>query len=291
MNRVDDGLQLPDENEPARVIACDALSARPSAIRGRRYRVLPRLKSAARPPPTVAEDARSVGDRHRSFAGRRQTRRAWGRDDERPLLGRFEVIGHLGSGGFGIVVRARDLLLGREVALKVPLPERMLSAADSSRFLKEASSAGRLDHPNIVRVYDAGELGPLGYFIASEFCCGPSLRRWINTQSGPVAFRLAVRLVAALAGAVQHAHDRGILHRDIKPDNVILAGGPEPDDLVPRLTDFGLAKLFEETGNETRSEARLGTPHYMAPEQAAGRHRESGRRPTSTPWVPPSMRS
>ena len=250
--------------------------ARPSAIRGRRYRVLPRLETRARPPPTVAEDARSVGDRHRSFAGRRQTRRAWGRDDERPLLGRFEVIGHLGSGGFGIVVRARDLLLGREVALKVPLPERMMSAADSSRFLKEARSAGRLDHPNIVRVYDAGELGPLGYYIASEFCCGPNLRRWINTQSGPVAFRLAARLVAALAGAVQHAHDRGILHRDIKPDNVILAGGPEPDDLVPRLTDFGLAKLLEETGNETRSEARLGTPHYMAPEQAAGRHREVG---------------
>ena len=162
------------------------------------------------------------------------------------------------------------------MALKVPLPERMLSAADSSRFLREARSAGRLDHPNIVRVYDAGELGPLGYYIASEFCPGPSLRRWISTQSGPVAFRLAARLIAALAGAVEHAHDRGILHRDIKPDNVILAGGPEPDDLVPRLTDFGLAKLLEETGNETRSEARLGTPHYMAPEQAAGRHREVG---------------
>ena len=194
----------------------------------------------------------------------------------RPLLGRFDVIDHLGSGGFGFVVRARDRLLGRDVALKMPLPERILSTADVHRFLREAQSAARLDHPNIVRVFDAGELGPLGYFIASEFCAGPSLRRWLGTQTGPVAPRLAARLVAALAGAVQHAHERGILHRDIKPDNIILAGGPEPEELVPRLTDFGLAKLVEEAGDETRSEARLGTPHYMAPEQAAGRRREVG---------------
>ena len=127
-----------------------------------------------------------------------------------------------------------------------------------------------------MRVFDAGELGPFGYFIASEFCAGPSLRRWLGTQTGPVAPRLAARLVEALAGAVQHAHERGILHRDIKPDNIILAGGPEPEELVPRLTDFGLAKLVEDNGDETRSEAKLGTPHYMAPEQAAGRRREVG---------------
>jgi WD40 repeat protein len=198
------------------------------------------------------------------------------RDENRPLLGRFEVRDDLGSGGFGFVVRARDLVLGREVALKMPLPERVLAANDVDRFLREARAAARLDHPNIVRVFDAGELGPLGYFIASEFCDGPTLRHWLKSQNEPVPARLAAHWLAALAAAVQHAHDRGILHRDIKPDNVILAGGPGSDGLIPRLTDFGLAKLVEEAGEETRSEARLGTPHYMAPEQAAGRRREVG---------------
>jgi serine/threonine protein kinase len=95
----------------------------------------------------------------------------------RLLLDRFEVVEDLGAGGFGFVVRARDRLLGREVALKMPLPERMLGSDMVARSLREARAAARLDHPNIVRVHDAGELGPLGYFIASEFCEGPNLRR------------------------------------------------------------------------------------------------------------------
>ncbi len=194
----------------------------------------------------------------------------------RPLLGRFEVIEHLGSGGFGFVVRARDLVLDRVVALKMPLPERVLAPGNIRRSLREARAAARLDHPNIVRVFDAGELGPLGYFIAAEFCEGPSLRRWLKARNEPVPARLAATWIAALADAVQHAHDRGILHRDIKPDNVILAVTSKPDDFIPRLTDFGLAKLVEEAGDDTRTEARIGTPCYMAPEQAAGRPRDVG---------------
>ena len=199
-----------------------------------------------------------------------------GPDESRPLLGRFDVLEDLGAGGFGFVVRARDRLLGREVALKMPLPERALASGDVHRFLREARAAARLDHPNIVRVFDAGELGPLGYFIASEFCEGPSLRGWLKSRNQPVPARLAARWIAAVADAVQHAHDRGILHRDIKPDNVILTRASASEELVPRLTDFGLAKLVEEASDETRSEARMGTPHYMAPEQAAGRRGEVG---------------
>ena len=275
MNQVDTTGALSDEKEQARLIALDALlqsaagpkialSCQPARLDlgYDRLRLLLKLLEVSE-----VNDDQSLADA--APAGK-------GCAHGRPLLGRFDVIDHLGSGGFGFVVRARDRLLGRDVALKMPLPERILSTADVHRFLREAQSAARLDHPNIVRVFDAGELGPFGYFIASEFCAGPSLRRWLGTQTGPVAPRLAARLVEALAGAVQHAHERGILHRDIKPDNIILAGGPEPEELVPRLTDFGLAKLVEDNGNETRSEAKLGTPHYMAPEQAAGRRREVG---------------
>ncbi|MHB1560748.1 MAG: WD40 repeat domain-containing serine/threonine protein kinase [Isosphaeraceae bacterium] len=192
------------------------------------------------------------------------------------LFDRFEIIEEVGSGGFGFVVRARDRLLQREVALKMPVPERLLAAGDVGRFLREARAAARLDHPGIVRVFDAGQLGPLGYFIASEFCHGPNLRRWLRAQGKPVPPRVAAGWAEALADAVQHAHERGILHRDIKPDNVILEPGSGPEGFLPRLTDFGLAKLAEETGEDSSSGVRVGTLRYMAPEQAAGRRGDVG---------------
>jgi eukaryotic-like serine/threonine-protein kinase len=269
-----------DERLLAEVLACDALlhtgstaeypeiTAFPSAVgehdrARRRLLLLLRMVDAAEAPTGSRADAGAEEDRGAL-------------DADRPLLGRFEVVEDLGSGGFGFVIRARDRLLGREVALKMPLPERVLAPGDVDRFLREARAAARLDHPHIVRVFDAGELGPLGYFIASEFCPGPNLRRWLKSRNQPVPAGLAARWMAAIADAVQHAHDRGILHRDIKPDNVILTGASATESVIPRLTDFGLAKFDEEGGNETRSEARLGTPHYMAPEQAAGRRGEVG---------------
>ena len=269
-----------DEHLLAQVMACDALLHASSTAEDR--------ASAGSASTTDADDrarsrllllltmleAAEMASGRPNEAGADPGRGA--RDEPRPILGRFDVLDDLGSGGFGFVVRARDRLLGREVALKMPLPERVLAPGDVHRFLREARAAARLDHPHIVRVHDAGELGPLGYFIASEFCAGPSLRRWLKAQNEPVPARLAARWLAALADAVQHAHDHGILHRDIKPDNVILAGASGPEDFIPRLTDFGLAKLIEEAGEETQSEAKLGTPHYMAPEQAAGRRREVG---------------
>jgi len=269
-----------DEDLLAQMMACDALlhasstapdrdpagsaSATESDDRARsRLMLLLRMLEAAEPSTDWPKGAGADPGRE-------------GPDESRPLLGRFEVIDEIGSGGFGFVVRARDLRLGREVALKMPLPERVLGPGDVRRFLKEARAAARLDHPHIVRVYDAGALGPFGYYIASEYCAGPNLRRWLKGQNEPVPGRLAARWLADLADAVQHAHDRGILHRDIKPDNVILTGASGPDEFIPRLTDSGLAKLIEEPGDETRSGARMGTPHYMAPEQAAGLKNEVG---------------
>ncbi len=198
-----------------------------------------------------------------------------GREPE-TLWNRFEVIEHLGAGGFGFVVRARDRLLGREVALKMPRLERALQPGDVRRFLREARAAARLDHPHIVRVYDARELGPLGYFIATEYCPGPSLRSWLGSHKGAVPARLAAAWLAALADAAQHAHDRGIVHRDIKPDNIILADPASDGSFTPRLADFGLARDREEVADESRGDERAGTAQYMAPEQVAGHHDQIG---------------
>jgi WD40 repeat protein len=195
------------------------------------------------------------------------------------MIGRFAIRGEIGRGGFGIVYRAHDPLLGREVALKVPRPELIASPEIRRRFLREAHAAASLDHPNIVPVHEAGQLGPVCY-IASAYCPGPTLAGWIKSQTEPVPPGVAARLVADLAAAVQHAHDRGVLHRDIKPSNVILDLGeavkPSRLGITPRLTDFGLAKLVDEPDDETRTLAVLGSPPYMAPEQATGRNDRVG---------------
>ncbi len=269
----------PDQHMLEHVMACDAF-LHSSSVRDRIDTTDPRSAEADDRGRsrlllllTMLEAAETTADASRGESAARVQQAPPGK---RLLLGRFEVIEEIGAGGFGFVVRARDIMLGREVALKMPLPERVLGPGDVRRFLKEAQAAARLDHPHIVRVHDAGELGPLGYYIAAEYCAGPNLRRWLQGQNEPVPGRLAASWLADLADAVQHAHDRGILHRDIKPDNVMLAGASGPHEFTLRLTDFGLAKLLEEPGDETRSGARMGTPHYMAPEQAAGLKSEIG---------------
>ena len=201
-------------------------------------------------------------------------------------IGRFEIRRALGEGGYGIVLLAFDPQLGREVALKIPRAEALVTRELRTRFQYEARIAAGLDHPNIVPVYDAGEVGPVCY-IASAFCPGVTLAEWLHKRDQPVPFDLAAELVAVLADAVQHAHSRGVLHRDLKPSNIILtprdvsqtpasaSGGRL--EFIPRLTDFGLAKLAEVAPQaQTRTGAVLGTPEYMSPEQAAGHTKEIG---------------
>src|SRR5205823_9946850 len=127
----------------------------------------------------------------------------------------------LGRGAHGIVFLAHDPRLGRDVALKVPRPEAVVTPELRERFLREARAAAGLDHPGLVPVYEAGEIGPVCY-IASAYCPGVTLAAWLKQRAEPVPFAEAAALVVALAEAVQHAHSRGVLHRDLKPANVLL---------------------------------------------------------------------
>ena len=202
-------------------------------------------------------------------------------------LGRYQILGKLGQGGFGLVYLAFDTQLRQKVALKMPRDRGLLSPAGNHAFAWEGRAAAGLDHPHILRIYDAGEIDGIPY-ITSAYCAGPTLARWLKDRAEPVPARMAAQLVVALASAVQHAHSRGVLHRDLKPSNILLsplAAGDSGADIegfafVPKITDFGLAKVFARGMTDpdhapTETGAILGTPGYMAPEQASGRSREA----------------
>ena len=192
-----------------------------------------------------------------------------GTDSDPPTkVAGYEILGELGRGGMGVVYKARQPGLNRAVALKMILAAEHAGAERRARFRAEGEAVARLSHPNIVQVYEVGEHGGLPYY-SLEFCPGGSLAQRLD--GGPLPYREAAALVRILALAVDHAHQQGILHRDLKPANVLLDGGGQP-----KVTDFGLAKRIEEEG-KTPSGAIVGTPGYMAPEQAGGRTKEVGR--------------
>jgi len=203
------------------------------------------------------------------------------RDEFEKSLGRFRIVRELGRGGLGIVYLAYDPKLARQVALKVPRPESLVSRDLRRRFLREAKAAARLNHPHLVGVFESDEEQGI-CFIVAEYCPGPTLAAWLKEHREPFSVQAAARLVQQVAGAVQHAHAHGVLHRDIKPSNILLATVVAPrearatvcEELCPKLTDFGMAKLLEREGDETRSGALIGTPAYMSPEQAQGRVQE-----------------
>src|SRR5205823_187056 len=174
----------------------------------------------------------------------------------------YEVVAELGRGGMGVVYKARQCSLKRWVALKMILAGGHADPAARARFRTEAEAVARLQHPNVVQVYEVGEHDGRP-FLALEYVGGGSLAR--RPDGGVRPEREAARLVEALARAVHHTHRSGILHRDLKPNNVLLTA-----DGTPKIADFGLAKLVDRGGGLTRTEALIGTPGYMSPEQAAG---------------------
>lgn len=201
-------------------------------------------------------------------------------------LGRFEILRELGRGGLGVVFLAQDELLNRQVALKVPRPEVLVTPQVRERFNREAQAAARLTHPNLVPVHEVGQVGPIIYIVIA-YCPGPNLAEWLRERGGSVPPNLAAQLIAPLADAVHYAHGQGVLHRDIKPSNVLLEPAPSEADRIasdggselsfaPKLVDFGLARVADAPGTHTRSGMAMGTFGYMAPEQAEGRLRDIG---------------
>jgi tetratricopeptide (TPR) repeat protein len=214
---------------------------------------------------------------------------------ERPTVPGYEISRELGRGGMGVVYLARQVSLNRTVALKMVLAGAQAGAKRLARFRAEAEAVARLQHPNIVQVYEVGEQDGRPYF-SLEFVDGGSLDLKITGKPQPT--RPAAQLVATLARAVHHAHQHGIIHRDLKPGNILLqhsstkdtkgheAEQPAPEapgvssgaswmTCIPKITDFGLAKRLDEASH-TQTGDVLGTPSYMAPEQAAGQIRAIG---------------
>jgi tRNA A-37 threonylcarbamoyl transferase component Bud32 len=177
-------------------------------------------------------------------------------------FGNYELLGELGRGGMGVVYKARQKDLDRTVALKMILGSHLASEEQVRRFQAEARVAGRLSHPHVVQVYEAGAVHGQPYF-AMQYVEGRGLDQVL--AAGPLPPEDAVRLLAAVARAVAYLHAEGLIHRDLKPSNVLLDGAGRP-----YLTDFGLARFLERESSLTPSGAIVGTPSYMAPEQAAG---------------------
>jgi serine/threonine-protein kinase len=186
---------------------------------------------------------------------------------ERPVLGRYRVERELGHGAMGIVYLAVDPTIGREVAIKtLPLLqecEGAEQAAVAERFFKEAEAVGRLDHPNIVTVYDAGKEHDLAY-IAMDYVPGASLDSHIGKPDLLPVWEV-LEIAAQVADALDYAHKRNVVHRDIKPGNIMY----DRDSGVAKITDFGVARLLDTS--RTRTGTILGSPSYMSPEQVAGK--------------------
>jgi serine/threonine protein kinase len=210
-----------------------------------------------------------------------------------PEVPDYELIGSLGHGGMGVVYSARHKPLNRIVALKFILPGRQRDALQRQRFRQEAEAIARLRHPNIVAIYDIGEVND-SLFLTLEYADGGSLRDRLT--GGPLHPYLAAKMLEPIVRAVMHAHRHGVIHRDIKPANVLLTisgdsialeNQPLPDmfaqrtplvplervslrDCTPKLTDFGLARLVDDEVSSLEAGMAAGTPSYMSPEQARG---------------------
>jgi serine/threonine-protein kinase len=177
------------------------------------------------------------------------------------LAGRYSIERELGRGGMGVVLLARDVALDRLVAIKL-LPAGLAASAESrDRFLREARTAAGLSHPNIVPIHAVEQAGDLVFFVMG-YVDGETLKERVD-RAGPLSPRLAMKVMQEVAWALGYAHQRGVIHRDVKPDNIMLMKNG-----TVKVMDFGIARAVDSTLTKTGSV--MGTPAYMSPEQASG---------------------
>src|SRR5687767_4127690 len=192
---------------------------------------------------------------------------------DRVLSAHYELDSEIGRGGMGVVYRARDRRLKRHIAIKVLPPELAFQSAIKTRFLREAETAAQLSHPNIVPIYTVDEMEGLVFFVMA-YISGDNLAKRLH-EHGVLPVNEVRRITREVGDALAYAHERGVVHRDIKPDNILL------DSTSGRtmVTDFGIARAAsgEESGRLTATGMAIGTPAYMSPEQAAGDRQIDGR--------------
>ena len=225
------------------------------------------LQSPAVPPnafqDTVAEAQRSPHETVDFVTSDSYTPRQAGEQRPGLLADDYEILEELGKGGMGTVYRAHQHSLNRDVAIKIIPKQFIHSPQDAARFYLEAEAAAKLDHPGIVAVQDVGERSGVHYYTM-PLITGGGLDRFVD-QAERLTRQRSAELIEAVARAVQYAHDRAVIHRDIKPANILLDEAGHP-----RLTDFGLAKMTNAAEQLTMTGQVMGTPSYMAPEQAEG---------------------
>jgi eukaryotic-like serine/threonine-protein kinase len=228
-------------------------------IRSRRERAKTRISRVSQPPP-VDPSASASGSELRAHI-------------ERVLSAHYELDSEIGRGGMGVVYRARDRRLKRHIAIKVLPPELAFQSAIKTRFLREAETAAQLSHPNIVPIYSVDELEGLVFFVMA-YVSGDNLGKRLH-ERGVLPVDDVRRITREVADALAYAHERGVVHRDIKPDNILL------DAATGRtmVTDFGIARAVSDadSGRLTATGMAIGTPAYMSPEQAAGDREIDGR--------------
>jgi eukaryotic-like serine/threonine-protein kinase len=256
-----DGCKRPGRDDPARLTTVGKVEPRRGgwAWKSRMSEGLPRDLSSGAVDPTPPIRASDVAE---SASLRARGRTGW------PVVPGFEILEELGRGGMGVVYKARQINLNRPVALKMVLAGAHAGPVALTRFYREAQAVASLHHPDIVQIHHVGEAGGLPYFCL-EFIEGGSLARQIDGR--PQDITHAACTIRILARAIHAAHLQGIVHRDLKPANILVTA-----DGRPKITDFGLAKRVGDDTDQTRTGAIVGTPDYMAPEQACGQAHDAG---------------